>query len=74
MEYIRLNDGIKGGIPGLRLANIEGGSKPVAWFYRMFAKDYKVYMFDRKDNIKDPVTIRKKIIQNNKKKSGRNKS
>ena len=44
-------------IPGLRLANIEGGSKPVAWFYRLFAKDYKVYMFDRKDNLKDPVTI-----------------
>lgn len=44
-------------IPGLRLSNIEGGARPVAWFYRMFAKDYKVYMFDRKDNIKDPVTI-----------------
>lgn len=44
-------------IPGLRLANIKGGSKPVAWFYRMFAKDYKIYMFDRKDNITDPVTI-----------------
>ena len=44
-------------IPGLRLANIEGGSKPVAWFYRMFAKEYRVYMFDRKDNLKDPVTI-----------------
>lgn len=44
-------------IPGLRLANINGGSKPVAWFYRQFAKEYKVYMFDRKDNIKDPCTI-----------------
>ena len=44
-------------IPGLRLANINGGSKPVAWFYRKFAKEYKVYMFDRKDNIKDPCTI-----------------
>lgn len=44
-------------IPGLRLANIEGGSKPVAWFYRMFAKEYKIYMFDRNDNIKDPCTI-----------------
>ena len=44
-------------IPGLRLANINGGSKPVAWFYRMFAKEYKIYMFDRKDNIKDPCTI-----------------
>ena len=44
-------------IPGLRLANIAGGSKPVAWFYRMFAKEYKVYMFDRRDNITEPVTI-----------------
>lgn len=44
-------------IPGLRLANIAGGSKPVAWFYRMFAKKYKVYMFDRRDNIIEPVTI-----------------
>ncbi len=44
-------------IPGLRLSNIEGGSKPVAWFYRLFAKEYKVYMFDRKDNLKESVTI-----------------
>lgn len=44
-------------IPGLRLANINGGAKPVAWFYRMFAKEYKIYMFDRKDNITDPCTI-----------------
>ncbi len=44
-------------IPGLRLANIAGGSKPVAWFYRQFAKEYKVYMFDRRDNIKDTVSI-----------------
>jgi Predicted hydrolases or acyltransferases (alpha/beta hydrolase superfamily) len=44
-------------IPGLRLANINGGSKPVAWFYRNFAKEYKVYMFDRKDSIKEQCTI-----------------
>ena len=35
-------------IPGLRLANINGGSKPVAWFYRQFAKEYKVYIVNRR--------------------------
>lgn len=59
VHYITFGNGDKPlvMIPGLRLANIAGGSKPVAWFYRMFAKKYRIYMFDRRDSIKDPVTI-----------------
>ena len=44
-------------IPGLRLSGISGGAKAIAWFYRIFAEDYRVYMFDRKDPLTDPCTI-----------------
>lgn len=44
-------------IPGLRLSDIKGSSKAVAWYYRIFAKEYTVYMFDRKDKAADGCTI-----------------
>lgn len=44
-------------IPGLRLSNIAGSAKALAMYYRMFANDYTVYMFDRKDNISEGYTI-----------------
>ncbi|MBR1764938.1 MAG: alpha/beta hydrolase [Ruminococcus sp.] len=39
-------------LPGLRLSDIRGSSKLVAWYYRLFAKEYTVYMIDRKDSIR----------------------
>ena len=44
-------------IPGLRLSNIEGAARVVAMYYRIFAKEYRVYMFDRKDDIHEGYTI-----------------
>ena len=44
-------------IPGLRLSGISGGAKAVAWYYRVFLKEYRVYMFDKKDPVTDPCTI-----------------
>ena len=44
-------------IPGLRLSGMEGASKVVAWYYRIFAKEYTVYIFDRTDNIPQDCTI-----------------
>lgn len=44
-------------IPGLRLSNIDGSAKTLAMYYRIFANDYTVYMFDRKDNISEGYTI-----------------
>ena len=45
-------------IPGLRLAPIEGGAKAVAWYYRIFAKEYRVVMPDKNSVLKPDVTIR----------------
>ncbi len=44
-------------IPGLRLSSIAGSSQIVARYYRIFVKEYTVYMFDRKDNIEEGCTI-----------------
>lgn len=44
-------------VPGLRLSDIKGSSKAVALYYRIFAKEYTVYMFDRKDKILEGCTI-----------------
>ena len=35
-------------LPGLRFAPINGGAQAVSWYYRMFARQYRVYMIDRK--------------------------
>lgn len=44
-------------VPGLRLSDIKGSSKAVAFYYRKFAKEYTVYMLDRKDKILEGCTI-----------------
>ena len=44
-------------IPGLRLSGMEGASKVVAWYYRIFAKEYTVYIFDRNNIIPKNCTI-----------------
>lgn len=59
MPYISFGDGekIMVMIPGLRTSGIEGTAVFAAWYYRMFAKEYTVYLFDRKDALPDDVTI-----------------
>ena len=51
MHYISFGRGDKTlvMIPGLRLSEIDGSSKIVSMYYRIFAKEYTVYMFDKKD-------------------------
>ena len=44
-------------VPGLRISEIDGSAAAVAWFYRLFAKEYKVYVFDKKDCIHDGYTV-----------------
>ena len=34
-------------IPGLSLRSIHGSAVPLAWMYRIFRKDYRVYVFDK---------------------------
>ena len=45
-------------IPGLRTASLKGSGAFAAWYYRRFARDYHVYIFDRKEPLPDPCTIR----------------
>lgn len=44
-------------IPGLSLRSINGTALPLAWMYRIFCKEYRVCVIDRKDNIPEDCTV-----------------
>lgn len=60
MSYITFGRGKKPlvMIQGLSTRSIKGAAVSLAYMYRMFAKDYKVYLFDRRENIKGDITVR----------------
>lgn len=60
MNYITFGKGEKPLIliQGLSTRSIKGAAFSVAYMYRMFARDYKVYLFDRRENISDGITVR----------------
>ncbi len=43
-------------IPGLSVRNYKGMAKPFSFLYRIFAKDFKVYVFDRPMPVKKGIT------------------
>ncbi len=45
-------------IQGLNTNGIKGAANSLAYMYRIFAKDYKVYLFDRKAEVYDGITVR----------------
>lgn len=45
-------------IPGLSFNRVGGMALPMALSYRIFAKDFKVYLFDRKDEIPEGYSIK----------------
>ena len=45
-------------IQGLNTRGIKGASLPLALAYRIFARDYKVYLFDRRPSVRDVVTVK----------------
>ena len=45
-------------VPGLRFSSIRGGGPVLAAAYRIFAKEYRVYVIDRKDPVSPGCTIR----------------
>ena len=59
MSYISFGGGRKNLIiiPGLSLNRVKGSSMPLSLAYRIFAKDYRVYMFDERDEIDESCTI-----------------
>ena len=60
MNYITFGNGTKNliMIQGLSTRDIKGTALPLAYMYRLFAKDYKVYLFDRRANLPQHITIR----------------
>lgn len=45
-------------IPGLTLRDVKGAGWSLAYMYRIFAKDYRVYVFDKKKVIPEGYTIK----------------
>lgn len=60
MDYVSFGNGNKPLvlIPGLNLKGIKGAAFPLAYMYRIFTKEYTVYIFDRKENIPEKYTSR----------------
>ncbi len=59
-DYIRFGKGMKPliMIQGLNTRGIKGASASLAYMYRMFAKDYTVYLFDRRPIVEEGITVR----------------
>ncbi len=45
-------------IQGLSTRGIRGAGLSLAWLYRIFAKDYRVYLFDRRPDVPEGMTVR----------------
>lgn len=60
MNYITFGKGDKTliMIQGLNTRSIKGAAVSLAYMYRIFAKDYTVYLFDRRENIGESITVR----------------
>lgn len=60
IDYITFGTGKKSlvMIQGLNTKGIKGAGLSLAFMYRIFAKDYTVYLFDRRLNIWDGITVR----------------
>ncbi len=59
-DYIQFGTGKKTllMIQGLSTNGIKGASLSLAYMYRMFAKEYTVYLFDRRDEVYDGITVK----------------
>ena len=59
-DYITFGNGTKPliMIQGLNTRGIEGAALSLAYMYRIFAKDYKVYLFDRRPLLQEGITVR----------------
>ena len=60
LDYITFGNGTKPlvMIQGLNTRGIKGTAQPLAYMYRIFAKDYKVYLFDRRPVVQEGITVR----------------
>jgi len=60
MDYASFGSGQKTMliIPGLNLRGVKGAALSLAYMYRLFAREYTVYIFDRKANLPEDCSIR----------------
>lgn len=60
MDYVTFGNGTKPlvMIPGLNVRGVKGAALSLAYMYRIFAKEYRVYVFDRKAEIPEDYTVR----------------
>jgi len=60
MRYITFGNGaeVLVLVQGLNTRGIKGSADALAWMYRIFAKSYTVYLFDRRDNLPETCTVR----------------
>ena len=60
MDYIAFGKGTKPLviIPGLSLNRVKGAGFSLAYMYRIFAKEYRVYVLDRKEVIVEGYTVK----------------
>ena len=60
VDYIRFGNGAKPlvMIQGLNTNGIKGSGLMLAYMYRMFAKDYTVYLFERRSDVYEGITVR----------------
>ncbi len=60
MDYITFGNGTKPllMIQGLNTRDVKGSATILSMMYRIFAKEYKVYLFDRRKNLPENVTVR----------------
>ena len=59
-DYITFGNGTKPlvMVQGLNTRGIKGAAIPLAFMYRIFTKNYKVYLFDRRPVVRDGITVR----------------
>ncbi|MBE6991906.1 MAG: alpha/beta hydrolase [Ruminococcaceae bacterium] len=59
-DYITFGNGTKPlvMIQGLNTRGIKGAALSLAYMYRIFAKDYKVYLFDRRPVVQEGITVK----------------
>lgn len=60
LDYITFGYGTKSLImlQGLNTRGIKGAAPALAYMYRLFAKDFKVYLFDRRPVVQEGITVR----------------
>ena len=60
LDYITFGNGTKPlvMIQGLNTRGIQGAALSLAYMYRIFARTYKVYLFDRRPMVQEGITVR----------------